>query len=727
VTPRTAVRAFLLAIAAGTTGVTHAQTVPVPGAPAGSPSLLERDAAAIDTLLRDGSDAALAQLIELFNFTRSPRAWTALLSLGPERVRRQLGSMLGAPDVAKRRAAGFAIGLLRYDWPQLHALLDPGLIEGLLQYLDDPDPEIRLATVESVAAIGFRTALPHVIDALRDPDVRVRLHAATRLRGEAGIRSLRSDSMLPLGADVDAATEALLAAAADADPDVRVRAALALAELGETRAVPLLLRDLQRLRSGGDDGDRERRLLDVSLVLQGLITQRDPIAFDALAEIVHGDDMLGGVSFAEVVAPVLPRLDPARANALGLTLMERPSWAAQRRAVRVFLSTRDPALADRILRHAWLLDEVLYRDLDRSGYRGRHDSSVLFTVFRSMSQSSAAIESGSVAVLARVLGRVADADTVGGILEMLMERAPGAREAVVVALGESGDGRAVEPLIERLQDASIPVRAAAARALGTLGNRRAITPLIALLESEDLRAVLAAARPDRSGSARQGHQLAPVAAMEWVSLARSLIEALVEIGDQRALSALVGHLDRAGPTRDDTIAALCRLGADSCTTLLIDELHRRDKFRSFEPVIVLLGRYGDERAGPVLVDLASNGEPRIRPYALRAMGERLGSTAADYLRGFLDARISDVREMAVARLARLRGGIDLRLLSRDFSDSAADLGGPGHARVWLVPGDVVTELRVRQAARRLGVPPEDVRVRYEVLAKEFRLVLAWQQ
>ena len=76
-----------------------------------------------------------------------------------------------------------------------------------------------------------------------------------------------------------------------------------------------------------------------------------------------------------------------------------------------------------------------------------------------------------------------------------------------------------------------------------------------------------------------------------------------------------------------------------------------------------------------------------------------------------------MRRAAVEGLSQMcKDEADRKLLSRDL-----DAIEP-----FLDPQEEISEDRVRQAARGLDKPVEEVRHRYEALAQEFGLKLAWQ-
>jgi hypothetical protein len=101
---------------------------------------------------------------------------------------------------------------------------------------------------------------------------------------------------------------------------------------------------------------------------------------------------------------------------------------------------------------------------------------------------------------------------------------------------------------------------------------------------------------------------------------------------------------------------------------------------------------------------------------IRILGRANYYPAVEPLIGKLDDDDSDVRSQALGALAKIcRDNLDQRLLLKYFEYWN-----------WLDPKEVITEKRVAKAASKLELTHEEVRQRYEDLAREFNLTLAWQ-
>lgn len=132
-------------------------------------------------------------------------------------------------------------------------------------------------------------------------------------------------------------------------------------------------------------------------------------------------------------------------------------------------------------------------------------------------------------------------------------------------------------------------------------------------------------------------------------------------------------------------------------------------------VIEALGKRGDKRAvGPLVaklddkdVDLCAS-----TAVALHVLGELQGILA---LTQFLASNDFESRQAAVRAYARQQEFADQRLLSLDLAGTEP----------WIDPKAVVTEARVTQAASRLSIPSDQVRSRYESIARDLNLKLGW--
>lgn len=159
-------------------------------------------------------------------------ALEALSRIGDPRALSALEAMVPSVDARVEALRQSAIAVLG------GAAGDPH--QALLVELASGDPHARLRALEALASRGV-AEFAHVVSALEDPDAHVRAQAATTLGGFGEV----------------VAVEPLTQKLQDVDPLVRTAAALALAELGDPRAIPALNAAIDAL---SDDSSRAEML-----------------------------------------------------------------------------------------------------------------------------------------------------------------------------------------------------------------------------------------------------------------------------------------------------------------------------------------------------------------------------------------------------------------------------------------------------------------------------------
>ena len=253
------------------------------------------------------------------------------------------------------------------------------------------------------------------------------------------------------------------------------------------------------------------------------------------------------------------------------------------------------------------------------------------------------------------------------------------------ALGNAGDPRAATTLVTGLSSPHPVVREAVVEALKDLGNSVAVSPLLSRLD-------------DPSQIVRE-----------------RIVKALGRLGDKAAVEPLLTRLnDPIVGFRRNAVEALGQIGDNTAVAPLIAKLDDPDA--SIRLVVVeVLRRFGDQAAITALLDrLALNDDDQATiASALHVLREPRGTEA---LRNCLCADIDLVRTEALGAYAHHRDSFDRSLLSRDLDQW----------RPWLDPIEVITEERVRDVAERLDLAPAEIRSRYEAMAQDIGLKLAWQ-
>ena len=224
--------------------------------------------------------------------------------------------------------------------------------------------------------------------------------------------------------------------------------------------------------------------------------------------------------------------------------------------------------------------------------------------------------------------------------------------------------------------------------LGREREARAVEPLIARLEDQDNKL--------RRGAAR----------------------VLGQIGDTRAVEPLIARLEDEGrEVRAAVAKALVQIGDARAVEPLIARLEDEDRGVQGE-VAKVLGQIGDARAVEPLIARLEDEDRGVQGEVAKALGQIGDARAVEPLIARLEDQESDVRRAALGALSLLmcEDEMDRKLLASYF---VADLS-------FLDPQEEIDEGRVRQAAKRLRMPADEVRRRYEALAQQFPLKLAWQ-
>jgi HEAT repeat protein len=249
---------------------------------------------------------------------------------------------------------------------------------------------------------------------------------------------------------------------------------------------------------------------------------------------------------------------------------------------------------------------------------------------------------------AAALGRMGSGAVEPLVRELCDHARPAAnRRWAAAILGEIGDRRAIRPLHDALADVDPELRARAAKALGRLRDLSSVGPLLDRLLNDPSSFVrTAVARALGSLPARETVEFLARALSDpewWVRL--RAVESLANLGSP-ARDALLGALhdrdphvareaarglDRIGVVTD-AIESLRREGYTPEVAELLHDVGKAgsldallDGLRDPNPALVtqlirVLGRVGDRRAGPALVDLLSRTEdPALEARVLEAL------------------------------------------------------------------------------------------------------------
>lgn len=565
-----------------------------------SPLLWQRHQA-MQRLIQVGPPA-VKPLVECLNDADWRVRESAVLVLGeighPKAVR-PLVDRLADPAWQVRRSAVKALGMFQEQAP----------VEVLTQCLrEDRDWSVRQAAAEALGEIGDPRAIEGLMAAIRDSRREVRLAAVTALGGLGDPRVL----------------ETLLACLDSGDWELQKRAAAGLARLGQQAVAPLVE------RFQGADSDRQR---------------------------------LAGWALVQIGAPAATPL---------AACLEDSDLQRRKAAAELLVQIGQPAvepLSQRLGHPEATVRQLVAQTLEELGWRpavGRQTAD-----FYLAKQDWDALVGLGEAALDSLTSRKND-------------QAPFIRAKVAETLGKIGSPKAFDPLVEMLKDTDAQVRWHAANALANLADPRAFDPLAACLKDEDpdLRALglkgLARLKDPRAVPLVIGLLADPEP-----NVARTAIESLGNLADPRAVEPLLALVD-SPELGLAAIQALGRIRHPQVLQPLLSRLHQvpaykqaailealaelnkpevaEEAFRIFQnpdaplylrrTAAICLGKLGDRRALPTLVQYAIEAESPFRERAIEAL-RPLAQEAIPQLLAHLKSPNEQLRKNAASALVRL--------------------------------------------------------------------------
>jgi HEAT repeat protein len=560
------------------------------------------------------------------------------------------------------------------------ALSRTGIVQALFVLkgmLRDADPNVRVAAVEAVAALGgsdpkaAATILESCLDA-SDPFLRLAALDGLRALGVVmtwdRLARLRSDPVLE---------PAVLAAAGHTADE---RAARALVEaLGHARGgtLSVILRSIVELARSGQDKalalqvgaksldpaaasrifalasqpeDSEDRL--TALLACGALGVRGA---GELAIMALDDELLEGAAEETLDwlgAPAVPALierartaeSATRAICLEIAarLADAESAARVREEIHTGLSDPAPEVvraalgAEAIVGDASALADVaacLVREGAGPLRRAAESSlAVLAARFpdpaRELAAKAGPAEAHVVAVVVRVVGapvRESLAADVEFLSAALSSATPQVRRAALQALAEVGGELAVEPIAFAVTDEEPEVRLSALRALGRVrgadGAPLGVTHLVGLVERAVESELVAQALLSlgETGDPRALPILRPFMRSGDPTAAVAAVEALGAFPEMRRVEALIEGLSHAAS--EVVKAALLSLGESSDPRVLLHlgACLDHEAWDVRRLVADLLARYGAPAAGPLRARLAVEEDPLVREAIGRAL------------------------------------------------------------------------------------------------------------
>lgn len=518
---------------------------------------------------------------------------------------------MAAPDAPEGREA--VIGTLmvvasgdgrvaarRFALRQLALIGGDDSVPGLTRLMDDPD--VGEMAQYALARIPGKPALAALADAAQQTDHPMRMGAINAL-------GLRADR---------AAVGALKATLTDPDAQVRTAAVQALGQVPSTDGIPLIW-------SATTQGSEEERQaarsayvrLAETLLAAGYQTEATEMCdrvyaeFPALHERCAG---LAGLAKAEGPAAVPRLLDAIRSGPSELRGSAKQALAEMDDAGvtgAVAKASREGAPEARVAL-IWVL-----------GARG--DTAAVPALVVALRGPEDEVK---VAALA-ALGTLQDPSSVKPIIAALGDEADGVRRGAEAALGRIPGDETEETIAEALDGASPEARAALVRTLG-LHSARAVDPtLIATLDDPDEAVRIAAIEAlGRHQAPDAVSGLVAACLSESKKEASAASAALTGMTKRRATQAILDALSaNAAPGRAAILKALGARADDD----LYDTFVRATEDENEEVVVAALdglGRLADERAAPVVREIARTGTADEKAAAIRAYLE-IGKAKVD--------------------------------------------------------------------------------------------------
>jgi HEAT repeat protein len=420
--------------------------------------------------------------------------------------------------------------IAKRDWDKC-LKMNPVMMKELIRVMNDEDPQVRKKAIETLSRIE-NPAVGPLVAALRDDNGRVREKAANALIEIGGI----------------GVTQAFIVALTDRNPYTREIAAGALGRIGDNCATKILVAALNDTNwTVRENAAEALGLIGDSYAIKPLITVLEDEDSDVRLKAAEALDSLGW--------------QPGNEAEKRLYFIAKKDWDECLKLDGVTVKALTRVLSDKNPQVRKEATETLVKigDLD-----------TLHALILSLENNNSDIRKEAAETLGNIghseavkplIGllddlnpdvRKAAADSlvkIGGLNTMqqliiaLQDRNSYVRESAAEILGKISNP-ALDPLMYALWESNWEVRIEAAKALGKLRNGRAVNSLIAVLNYEG--------RDTRSGITKDSGEITSSLAKPFttavvtqdIRLRIEVIKALGQIGDQRAIPALIRELQR---------------------------------------------------------------------------------------------------------------------------------------------------------------------------------------
>lgn len=617
----------------------------------------------------------------------------------------------------------FVAALKKADTPELKTQLlsclrnidDPQVRQETAKFAMDPDVNVRLFALGTLASLKNKETVPVFLNALKDPEREVRRHAAvalSELKAKEAVKPLvqflkeaektdsyvinaianygqeiLSDITLLLkdknknirrsGAQVlgvigsARAVDSLIGALKDPDREVRAAAAQALGKIPDKRAVPPLVEAIS------DKNQEVKQEAAFALVSQGgktiaylnmLLRSEDPKERQrAVTALSHmGDEKaLGLMKAALQDEDTEIRIHAAQGLAafgqkggdLLISALNDPDKNVRRAAVislgeiQYFRAVR-PVLK--------LLNTELKADvLNALIMIGNEEA--LPALFSSLKDKDPVIR----AMTAEALGEIGDRKAAPKLIPLLSDRNKDVQISAALALGKLKDPAATRQLLQLLAKGDVQIRRSAAQALGLAGDKEAVAPLLKTLSEgnsglsrEALIAINLISQRTPTGVDATAEEMKQLIALQTDEDEHIRIHAravLAHIG-AGAVEPLM-EAARSGNTflRAQSIHALSDIGDQRASGMILEFLEKDNDPEVRKASITALGKLKYAKAVSALVKQTRSEDWRIRAMTASALGNIKDNTAVAALVKLLDDDNARVRKSASEALEEITG------------------------------------------------------------------------
>jgi HEAT repeat protein/uncharacterized membrane protein YraQ (UPF0718 family) len=527
-----------------------------------------------------------------------------IVRLGDKSVVRDLVALLRSDNAQTREYALIALG----------GLHDPRSIEAIRLALGDQVGDVGAAAQAALRKFG-KEAEPVLLQAIKDNNARTAWKAAMLLAQLGN----------PAGANQ------LLDAVAKGSPGERREGMKFLAELGDARAVPLLVEALV---------DREPDVAKKSVKpLEQLLASKPAYR----AEVVKALREKQAPLHKALIMQVLAGLKHPPAIAVFVELATHPDPIVRQAAVAALGLSQTQ-------QHAGLLQQALH-----DSHPGVRQAAICaigeMADTNAVPQLMSIVQTGSVSVArsaAAALVKIGPA-AAPSLLPLLGSAPLPVRMLAANALGDLHAAAAADALLAMAQEKETGARAAAANALGRLGDPRAIPLLIRLLADEDEQVA--------ENAALSLADLGKDAATPLLAALRQKQTGVTAALCARALSAaaaaspaVLDDLWKSGNESDRSVALLAaeQLGAEAGSAFILAAVRPEVAPPLRGEALRILGTFLPEDRAPLLAALEEPAPDVVAAAAAAALGSLGASEAAVPIQKLL------TRESPVARLAALQ-------------------------------------------------------------------------